>query len=121
MAKGTAFTLENLKLLDFGRITAAFQQETKRVVADCMDRPGDEHARTVVLKFNFVPRADDGSLDCDTVAVDCEIFSAVPKRRTKVYEMRPKQSGDLAFNPDLPLEPDGETLYDKQEKDEDDK
>lgn len=122
MAKATEFSLRNLRLLDFGKIEVAFKKEVERVVHDCIDRPGDDHARCVVLKFNFAPKIDEsmgGGNDCDLVAVECEIQSTVPKRRTKIYDMRPHATGQLSFNPDLPDEPDGETLYDEDERKDD--
>lgn len=119
MAKGTQFTLENLRLLDFGKIGAAFQVELERVVKDCMDRPGDDHAREVTIKFRIAPTEEGGITNCDTVSVECEISSAVPKRRTKVYEMRPNINGQLTFNPDLSAEPDGQTMFDEHERKED--
>lgn len=121
MAKGTVFSLSNLRLLDFGKIGVAFDHEIERVVKDCLDRPSDDHARTVTIKFSFEPTLDPsaGMVDCETVAVECEVSSAVPKRRTKVYEMRPHKNGQLSFNPDLPDEPEEETLYHEAERKED--
>lgn len=108
------FTLENLRLLDFGKIGAAFNAELERVVKDCMDRPRDDNARKVSITFNLTPEADPTAIeaDCEAVTVECEITSAVPKRRTKIYRMSPRQDGTLAFHPDIPEEPDGSTLYD---------
>ena len=119
MARGTAFTLDNLRLLDFGKIGLAFAREVEHVVKDCLDRPGDDHARTVTLRFSFTPDGTPGVGDCETVRVEAEVSSAVPKRRSKVYEMTPRKSGDLVFNPDLPGEPDAETLFDSDERRED--
>ena len=118
MAKGTAFKLENLRLLDFGKIGAAFNAETERVVKDCTDRPADEASRTVSIKFSFTPALDKTGtcVDCDKVKVECEIQSTVPKRRTRIYEMTPHQDGQLSFNPDLPEEPEDQTLYHADEK-----
>jgi hypothetical protein len=121
MAKGMEFSLENLKLLDFGKIGVAFSAEVQRVVKDCLDRPGDENARAVSIKFNFKPAAEPGSNDCEQVNVECEITSSVPKRRTKVYQMQPHHNGKLSFNPDLPDEPDQDTLYHGEERKEDER
>jgi hypothetical protein len=38
------FTLENLRLLDFGKIGEAFNHELKFATKDCMDRPMDKAA-----------------------------------------------------------------------------
>lgn len=120
MAKGTKFTLDNLRLLDFGRIGVAFNTELERVVHDCMDRPAEDKARSVIIRFNFAPlNSSPGASDCDQVKVECEIASSIPKRRTKVYSMIPHVDGQLEFNPDLSDQPEGETIFDKQEKEDD--
>ena len=107
-------TLDNLKDLDFGKIGEAFNQEIQRVVRDCNDRPGDKRARKVAIEFAVVPVLGEGG-DCEECLVEAQITSAVPKRRTKVYTMLPNRNGQLAFHPELPDEPDGQTLYDPPE------
>jgi len=110
-----ALTLENLKLLDFGKIGAAFDAELSHVVKDCMDRPADNRARTVTIQFKLAPKVDvkAGLVHADEILVGCEIMGAVPKRRTQIYAMVPKADGLLTFHPDLPEEPEGSTLYDE--------
>jgi hypothetical protein len=113
----TEFKLENLKALDFGLIGAAFDAELQHVVKDCQERPMDEAARKVTISFNLVPvpehNSNTGAVDLNEVRVECEITSAVPKRRTKVYTMKPTNENRLAFHPDLPEEPDESALYDE--------
>lgn len=111
-------TLENLKQLDFGKIIAAFDSEREHVVKDCLDRPQDPKPREVVIRFVFKPITDETSrtIDCDSIDVGCEISSKVPKRRTQIYSMKPRQDGNLNFHPDLPLDPTGSTLYDDANK-----
>lgn len=117
MAKGTTFSLETLNLLDLGKIEKAFKTEVDRVVADCKDRFMDDRPRSVVLKFSFEPSLDEGEYE---VLVECEITGTIPKRRSKVYTMRlDDRTGGLLFNPDLPDDPDEETLYNAQEKADD--
>ena len=78
------FKLENLKQLDFGLIAESFSAELQHVTKDCQDRPHDETARTVTIKFNLkpVPDATGRVVDLDSVNVEAEITSSVPKRRT---------------------------------------
>lgn len=117
MAVGTEFTLENLSQLDFGVINAAFQREVTRAVEDCKDRPADKKQRQVAIVFKFSPVIPtSGPIECDEVAVECEIQGKVPLRRTKPYLMTPIRGNKLTFNPDLPEEPDGKTLYDDEER-----
>ncbi len=106
--------LENLPQLDFGKIVAAFNHEREHVVKDCLDRPQDDKPREVVIRFVFKPVTDATSrtIDCDSIDVGCEVSSKVPKRRTSIYSMAPKQDGGLTFHPDLPSDANGSTLYD---------
>lgn len=112
----TRFTLENLKQLDFGMIGAAFNAELSRVVKDCAERPMDDGPRKVNIGFNLIPVAEHntntGAVDLGEVRVECEITSAVPKHRTKVYTMKPTQDDGLTFHPDLPEDPEESTLVD---------
>lgn len=123
MSRQEKFSLENLKMLDFGVIGAAFDAEMQRVVRDCMDRPLDDKPRTVSITFNVTPKPDlsraSGVVDCEKVSVECDITSKVPPRRTKIYEMTPKQDGTAVFHPDLPDDADGHTLYDAQNEERD--
>ena len=114
MAKGMQLKLENLKLLDFGKIGVAFNKALKRCVDDCQERNHDERPRKVAINFTLVPTPEG-----DTVKVSCEIQASTPTLKTKVYEMVPKHDGTLAFNPDLPDDPDEETLYDRDERRQD--
>lgn len=116
MARKETLTLENLKLLDFGKIGAAFNAELEHVVKDCCDRPTDNRPRTVTIQFKLAPEVDvkAGLIQADDILVGCEIASGVPKRRTQVYKMKPQANGALVFHPDLPDEPDNSTLYDEE-------
>jgi hypothetical protein len=116
-----ALKLENLKLLDFGKVGAAFDHELRHVVLDCMDRSMDKRPRKVSITFTIKPVVPvDSPADCSEVEVECEVTSTVPKRRTQIYKMRPTAKGELAFHPDLPAEPDEGTLYDDDAKKQDD-
>lgn len=113
MARHVDFTLDNLRHLDFGVIQVAFQKELERCVADCCDRPADDTARQVQIKFLLRPDCQPGVADCDHITVECEIAGAIPKRRTKVYQMTPLRNGGLRFHPDLADDADGSTLLDE--------
>ena len=112
------FNLANLPKVDFGKVSAAFDHELKSLVKDCDDRPLDDKARTLTLKVSLKPQADTtgNSAICDSIAVEFEVQGKIPVRRTKVYVMKPKQDGSLAFHPDLADDPDGSTLYDEDQK-----
>ncbi len=121
MAKGTKLTLENLRLLDLGKATAAFNAEVQYVVQDCIDRAGLVRPREVILKLHFVPEVDKNAsfADCAGVAVQLQVGSKIPSRKSRVFTMKPHKDGSLEFNPDLPDDPEERTVFDDMERAED--
>lgn len=112
-------TLDSLRVLDFGIVPEHFKQSLERAAKDCIDRPVVKTARKVTVEFFLTPVPDQSGRDCDEVHVECEISSAIPKYRTRPYQMTPTRRGELMFNPDVPEDPDQQTLYDDQERKED--
>lgn len=108
------FVLGNLPLLENGLISTAFDGELKRLVKDCDERPLDEKPRELTLKLKLTPKPDKNGRNpvCDEVEVECEISGKVPVQRSKIYVMKPKHDGSLLFHPDLPEDPNDETLMD---------
>jgi hypothetical protein len=121
MAKATQLTLENLRLLDFGKIGIMFQHHLERCVKDMLDRPGEKKARDVVIRFRMMPNpvVSGNTIDLENVKIAALCESSVPKHTTQVYTMDFRNDGSLVFNPDLPDEPDGQTLFEEQERKED--
>lgn len=116
------FTLDNLRELDFGVLTAAFGADLAYAVKDCMDRPGEEKPRTIGITFKLIPVSNNPAHhECDNIALEVEIKSTVPARRTRPFMMDPIKNGDLMFNPDSPDDPDRRTLYDAQEREDDER
>lgn len=117
MPKNLLLSLENLKELDFGKADEAFQGELAHVVKDCQDRPLDKTARKVTLTFLLKPEAHTDSMshqpDCERILVGLEITGSVPKRRTRVYDMLPRQDGTLVFHSESPSDADANLLYDQ--------
>lgn len=90
-------TLGNLKFIDMGKIDAALDMHVRRAIRDCLDRPGDEHARKVTLTFEIVPQTDQQG-GCDHVLIGADVHSIVPKHKTRVYQCRPNKDGEVFFN-----------------------
>lgn len=82
--------------LDNGRVAEAFQQELRRCVADCEDRPADPKPRSVVIQLNLEPVAIDNGLD--SVNGKFVVTSTVPKRRSKQYNFAVRRGNQLVFN-----------------------
>lgn len=108
------FTLDNLRELDGGKASIAFEQHVRRAAMDCMDRPGDNAARKVTLEITLKPVMEPGG-DCTEVKAQLKASSAVPKHQTKEYSFGLRRNGMLAFNPDSPDAVDQKTIFDDGE------
>jgi hypothetical protein len=93
--------LSSLKELDMGKIAAAFDHEMRHVVNDCLDRPGDETARTVSLCMKMVPDCDSTGV-AETVTAEFVIKSTVPPRTSKKYQLQTHRNGHVLVNPESP-------------------
>lgn len=106
-----AFTLENLENLDLGKASVAFNQQIRRIAADCLDRPGDGNARKVQLEVVAKPVTnDDGS--CERVKLQIQVTSKIPSYRTRVYDLGLRKNGVLVFSEDSPENFDQTTMFD---------
>ena len=121
MPRSESLCFDNLRLLDRGTIGATFDAELSRVQEDIRDRPAHDKARVVSINFKLAPVVDvkTSQIHGDEVRVEVEVTSTIPKRRTPIYTMQSKNSGELTFHPDLPDEPDGSTIFDDQAERED--
>lgn len=88
------FKLATLATIDDGRIREAFEQALKRCETDCKDRPALKDPRRVTLSAVLVPIVgDNGEMEsCD---VQFQIVDAIPRRKSKVYNMKSTPSGLL--------------------------
>ncbi len=107
-------SLSSMQELDDGRVAAAFIAELKRVVLDCIDRPGDKSARKVALQFNLTPViADDGT--CEAASGEFKIKSTVPERKSKTYSFNVNKKGHLIYSSNSPEDVDQTTFDDLDE------
>lgn len=85
-------SLSTLPELDSGIVNEAFTKALERCEADCRDRPGDDKPRKVTLVVEMTPVRDQrGRLDSINVGVD--VSDAIPKRRSKLFNMLPRHDG----------------------------
>lgn len=107
-------SLENLKEVDGGTIAIAFDKELQAITKDLNDRPRLNKPRKLKLELTFIPktRSDIGE-DLDDVEVNFDVAASIPKIGIKSYRVTPKFGDQLAFHPDLPGNPNDETLMDE--------
>lgn len=90
------FGIDQLALIDGGRIKEAWEREMKRMREDCQDRPALNKPRQVHIVTSLVPVCgEDGTLESVKVAFD--IDHKMPKRQSQVYDMKAVPGG-LVFN-----------------------
>lgn len=92
-------TLESLANFDDGRIQIALNEELKRIVLDCMDRP-DKKPRKLTLTLSCSPVVYDG--DVEGVNVEFEIASKLPTRKSMQYHLNCNRAGMLTFSENNP-------------------
>lgn len=111
-------SLTSLDDLDDGRVSKAFLHELKRLVQDCMDRPSDKKTRTLTLELNMTPviSTEGGVVECEGVHGEFTIKGKVPVRRSKTYEFRANNKGQLAYSSTSPENADQTTFDDVDPK-----
>lgn len=107
------FNLAALADLDGGRIAEAVNQEIKRVITDCQDRPQVEKARSITLQFDFEPLMDD-QRELDGCQLSFQIKSTLPKRESKSFNLGVKKDGRLFFSEHSPDNVNQRTIMDEE-------
>jgi len=111
-------TLQSLKELDFGKISAEYQKLLEFIVKDCWERPNDGKARKVVLQFEAEPITD--GIDCQGVTARFKMKASTPDRQSRDYQLGVTKAGHLYFQEDSPDSPDQESLkFDSKEGSDD--
>lgn len=98
------FDLESMNHLDGGITPKMFQDAVRRAVKDCLERPGDDRARTVVLQLKLKPVAvtNGNTIDCEGCDGVFQCKTKIPDFETRSVNFGVQNSGDLIFNPDSP-------------------
>lgn len=129
--KHVSFSLKNLEKLDGGAIDRAFMNELRNVLFDCYNRPTMKKARKLSVVFDVVPvpaaqMGEDGAqhgFELDQVEISGQVFSAVPKRQSRKYVMKPETTDrgerNLLFHPDNLSDPDQHTTMDLADQNDD--
>ncbi|MGH7130991.1 MAG: hypothetical protein ACREJO_03490 [Phycisphaerales bacterium] len=94
----TALGLDTLNILDDGRLVRAFEVELKRLVQDCVDRPGDANVRKLTMELTLTPQQEaDGS--CELATAEVAMIGKIPPRRSKSYQVAVTPNGKAIINP----------------------
>ena len=105
-------SLATIHLIDDGSLQQLFDRAIKNALADCDDRPADETAREVTLKFSIVPVSATGR-SCERVSIDAQVNTKVPAYRTTPTDVsvRKDKNGFMGlFNPMAPEDAEQRTL-----------
>lgn len=105
------FTLDSLRDLDGGAIRAAIDRDLEAAARDCVQRPMDSTVRTVTVTINLKPAPEQNGT-AEHCAVNVESRVKLPKRRSRVVDMRVSATGQLGFNPDSPDNVEQRTIDD---------
>lgn len=110
-------TLENLKDLDYGKASLTFDKALRRAVADCLDRPGDNRARTVSLELKLSPVSDvvGSTISCEGAKGVFKVKCSIPNWETQMVDFGVKRDGRLVFNEDSPRDHRQQTFLEEQE------
>lgn len=97
-------SLETLKDLDFGAAEAAFRQALERAVQDCLDRPGDDRARKILLQMTLKPVKviRGNTIDCDGARGLFQVRCKIPDWETREVDFGVRNNGTLYFSPESP-------------------
>jgi len=111
-------TLGNLKDLDFGKASTTFEVALQRAVKDCLDRPGDDRARTVVLEMKITPVKEilGNTLSCEGAKGVFRIKCTLPNWETQVVDFGVRSNGKLVFNEDSPRDHRQQTFLGEEEE-----
>lgn len=98
-------------------LRAQFDAMLKRLVNDCRERPLETGNRVLTIEFNITPKlhSQSANTECDNVELDVRLKSKVPQMKSRAYELTVHASNEVSFNPDLPDDPEGESLYNADE------
>lgn len=110
--------LDNLGLLDDGKIQGAFDAAIRRLAFDCVDRPTDGKARSLTMQIKLVPVLDEQSREAERVRAQVVFKEAVPPRQTRLYDLQlrpgPNRTAMLAFSEASPENADQTTIFDEE-------
>ena len=112
-------TLDTIKDLDLGRVGVGFSRLLEQAVRDCLDRPGDERARKLILQSALKPKAEivGQTVSCEGAAGVAQLRLKLPDYESQEVDFGVKQNGRLVFNEESPRDHRQATLFGAEDED----
>jgi len=115
------FSLADIAQIDGGQHAKIFDKAMQDLSSDCYNRDNDPKPRKLILEISLCP-VQDADGDFDHVDVTMDWKTVRPTIKSNVYSMKPQitvsGSKGLLFNPDLPDDPEGKSIADIAEEEE---
>ena len=108
---------DTLSRLDHGRAAAALNTAIKKAVTDCLERPGDDRARTVTMQLSVKPVSDviQNEITCEGATGNYKVKVTLPDWESNKLDFGVKQNGDLVFSENSPANHLQTTIFDEEE------
>ena len=89
--------LENLADVAQGTVGIRFQNLIELAVKDCLNRPGVDKSREVIVKVRFKPRKDEDGL-AEEADVDVVLASKIPDFASQSVNCSLRKTGHAVWN-----------------------
>lgn len=90
-------TLADLEKFELGAVAKTFERDLKALLGDLHDRAALEKPRTLTLKMELKPVADDAGQLAE-VKIDVTIGTSVPTCKTRTVNARAKGTDGLVYD-----------------------
>lgn len=107
---------DTLGLLDRGRVGKAIEQFVKQATEDCMDRPGDDRARKILLEIEVKPVSEihGESISCEGAKGVAKVRLKLPDRESATLDFGVRKGVGLVFSENSPSDHRQATLFDEE-------
>ena len=111
---------ETILRLDRGMLSACLEKAIERAVADCVDRPGDDRARVVILKLEVKPKAEtrENVITCEGAAATYKVTAKNPPWESQSLDFGVRRLAGkdvLVFSDHSPSDHQQTTFFDGEE------
>lgn len=112
---------DTLDRLDRGAAGVAFNKAIEQAVVDCLDRPGDDRARTVTLQLVLKPvkEVHDNTISCEGARGVYKVRCKRPDYESQELDFGVRTNGMLVFSENSPANHKQPTFFDGGDEDVD--